>query len=519
MGLLDNFLGKKKEPPMPTSTGTTSPATARLSPSTERRERYPWGRSFSVLSYGVLLSLLSASGVAQTTALSVVQAADYRPYVAPGSLAVVFGQNLAGATVSAQLDSSGQLPTQLSGTSVQICGENAGLIFVSPMQINLFIPGDLQPGLCSVQVQTTASSISGSVDIRPVSPGIFVLNNQLGGAAVLDGLTFKLGPFYAKNPTGDPTYLAFFGTGFRNAIASILVDSASPGVTGQIVDTTGKVWPTPVLYAGPVPGSFGLDQVNVVLPPDLDATGYASFSIVAGSVSSNTVTFGIRDSVKPEVFGLSTPAALPGTTIPVFGQHLGLASMVKPGRIQVQLSMPSAATTVISPTLVSGSELDFIVPLTSDGHSATFSGPVSVCVIVDSDTACAQQALNILPQLAPSLPVGQTLLNAIQSASANTINMLNSLGESQAATQVANKTAILVESETEADRRRNRRPSAVRDVYPRGWLHVQFSVRSELYRSYRESDSDHCGRSSRLTSHRCSDSQAKQIQAPTRRYN
>jgi len=77
----------------------------------------------------------------------VVQAADYRPYVAPGSLAVVFGQNLAGATVSAQLDSSGQLPTQLSGTSVQICGENAGLIFVSPMQINLFIPGDLQPGL------------------------------------------------------------------------------------------------------------------------------------------------------------------------------------------------------------------------------------------------------------------------------------------------------------------------------------------------------------------------------------
>jgi hypothetical protein len=97
--------------------------------------------------------------------------------------------------------------------------------------------------------------------------------------------------------------------------------------------------------------------------------------------------------------------------------------MVKPGRVQVQLSMPSAATTVISPTRVSDSEVDFIVPLTSDGHSATFSGPVSVCVIVDTDTACAQQALNILPQLAPSLPVGQTLLNAIQSASANTINM------------------------------------------------------------------------------------------------
>jgi hypothetical protein len=159
-----------------------------------KRGSDPSINSAIMLRYGLLLTALAVSASAQTVALSVVQAADYRPYVAPGSLAAVFGQNLSVGTASAELNSSGQLPTQLSGTSVQICGETAGLIFVSPTQVNLFIPTDVQPGLCSIEVQTSATSVSGSVDIRSVSPGLFVLNSRLGGAAVLARrLDFSIG--------------------------------------------------------------------------------------------------------------------------------------------------------------------------------------------------------------------------------------------------------------------------------------------------------------------------------------
>ena len=64
----------------------------------------------------------------------VTSAAGYESAVAPDSLASLFGANLAGRTVSAQLDANGNLPVELDGISVEINDRAAGLIFVSPGQ-------------------------------------------------------------------------------------------------------------------------------------------------------------------------------------------------------------------------------------------------------------------------------------------------------------------------------------------------------------------------------------------------
>src|SRR5690242_18266258 len=98
-------------------------------------------------------------GDAQTAQpqISITSAAGYQQTVAPNSLATLFGQALTGATVSAQLGPDGQLPTQLAGISVEVNGEAAQLIYVSPSQINFVVPESTAAGTATVVVRSTSS--------------------------------------------------------------------------------------------------------------------------------------------------------------------------------------------------------------------------------------------------------------------------------------------------------------------------------------------------------------------------
>src|ERR1019366_3328227 len=88
----------------------------------------------------ILLTFLAASAaIAQSNPISVVNAASYDRTIAADSLATIFGAGLAQTTASATLDPSGQLPTELASTSVEINGVLAPLVYVSPGQINLVV--------------------------------------------------------------------------------------------------------------------------------------------------------------------------------------------------------------------------------------------------------------------------------------------------------------------------------------------------------------------------------------------
>ena len=66
--------------------------------------------------------------------------------VAPGSLLSLFGRELAGETVAATVGEDGLLPTTLAGISVLVGGLPAPLLYVSPEQINLQVPFEVEPG-------------------------------------------------------------------------------------------------------------------------------------------------------------------------------------------------------------------------------------------------------------------------------------------------------------------------------------------------------------------------------------
>lgn len=219
-----------------------------------------------------------------------VNAASYGAASAPDSLATIFGANLAQGTASATLDAAGQLPTELAGTRVEIAGVAAQLFYVSPTQINLVVPAGIDPGTVVVAVISTASGASktDTAFLRAAAPGVFSSDGTgTGPGAILNAVTYAPAPFFvqtAANGADTRTRLAVYGTGFRNANRVVAVAQ----------DPLGNRYNLTVEFAGPAPGFFGLDQANLLLPPDLDGAGAVTLSLGADGNPANSVTFQVN---------------------------------------------------------------------------------------------------------------------------------------------------------------------------------------------------------------------------------
>jgi type 1 glutamine amidotransferase len=141
--------------------------------------------------------------------------------ISPGSLVSMYGSNLTSGV------SMGGWSERLAGTRVLINGTAARLLFASPGQINLYVP----PEIAAPVEVTVQAPLSSSVNSRPAlarsTPGIF-----------------------AVTPVAE-RYVTIWATGLYGVV------SPRVAVNGQAAN---------VLYAGPAPGFFGLDQINIELP-------------------------------------------------------------------------------------------------------------------------------------------------------------------------------------------------------------------------------------------------------------
>jgi|HubBroStandDraft_1064217.scaffolds.fasta_scaffold01942_5 uncharacterized protein (TIGR03437 family) len=185
-------------------------------------------------SFPLTLTVTPAVQTPSVVVTGITNAADFHPDVAPGSLAAVWGSNLAGQNVS-----------------VTFNGIAAKLLYTGAQQINLQIPAALG-GQTSAKVVVTADSAASApftVPLAAVAPAIFtpgVLNqdNTVNSSA---------------NPATLGSVLQIFLTGMPDsgAIATVTIQNR-----GGLVP----------LYAGAAPGLLGLQQVNVAVPADLNAT-------------------------------------------------------------------------------------------------------------------------------------------------------------------------------------------------------------------------------------------------------
>jgi len=325
------------------------------------------------------LALLASLSFAQTQPFAVVSAASYQAVVAPDSLATIFGVNLAAAAASATLDANGQLPTVLGGTTVMVDGVAAALIYVSPSQINLAIPGAATAGASSVVVESsiTGGKQAGTMQVATSAPGVFTADaSGKGAGAILNAVTYLGAPFLVETPENGGsdlrTRLAVYSTGLRHA----------GQVLAQGQDATGTRYNFTVEYAGAAPGYFGLDQVNIVLPPELDGAGVVSLLVTTESAAANMVTFQM--------------GSLPSTAIRLTGLNLS-QSFVNAGDSvtgTVELNAP-ARSTGLPVSLRSSSpaiQLPLSVTIPAGQASAQFSIATSATVTTVGTATITAQA-------------------------------------------------------------------------------------------------------------------------------
>ena len=305
--------------------------------------------------------------------------------MAPDSLAALFGVNLAGSTASATLDQNGQLPTQLGGTSVEVNGEAASLLYVSSTQINFVVPGDTVTGTANVLVRNTSTGAaqSAAMLVQSTAPAVFSADGTgKGPGAILNAVTYATAPFLTVTDiagSDQPTILAVYATGIRYAA----------NVGASATDASGDTYNLTVVFAGPAPGYFGLDQVNIVLPPDLDGTGVVSLALTADGSASNLVTF--------------LMASLPANSI-----HLGGLSF--------------------SPSYVNGGN-SATLTVSLNGLARTFGLPVS---LRSSNNAVAQVPLQV------TVPAGKASTQVTVSTSpVTTVQTVTITGQAAGVSQTA----------------------------------------------------------------------------------
>ena len=249
----------------------------------------------------------------------VVNAASFWPILAPGSIASVFGQNLASSTAQAQ---SYPLPVTLAGSSVTVNGVPAPLFYVSPNQINFQVPSSTNAGpgegigfgSASVVVVTAGgASEPASANTYPRSFGIFTLDGTgCGPAAVLnikpDG-TVSVNS--ASNGASPGDYIAIYGTGLGAVYyppadgSPALANPLSWGPYGSGVTFDGQV--VGATYEGRAPGLVGVDQLNVLVPAGvrqgcavpLQAEAGLTIQAEAGSPVSVSIHSGGGECVDP----------------------------------------------------------------------------------------------------------------------------------------------------------------------------------------------------------------------------
>lgn len=244
------------------------------------------------------LTLATKTGI---TSIANVSAASFQLLapMAPGAVGSSFGQNLAPAAVAA---TSFPLPTAFGDMTLAITDsagveQPAPLYYASPTQINFVVPDTAALGAATVSVKTLGQVVArGPLVISAVSPSLFTANMSGSGppAAIAkitaaDGSLSLQWVFSCNLSTGgcapypidvgaaSNVTLALFGTGIRGFSALAAMTATIGGVD------------SPVIGAGPVQGSVGLDEVDVSLPATLAGRGEVDLRLTVDGKGANTV--------------------------------------------------------------------------------------------------------------------------------------------------------------------------------------------------------------------------------------
>jgi uncharacterized protein (TIGR03437 family) len=222
-------------------------------------------------------------------------------YIAPGEIISIFGSNLGPSmAASFKLNSSGGVDNTLAGVQVLFNGNPGTPLYVSPTQINVTVPWEIN-GQTTASVVVSFNSIQSAplnLSVTPQSPGLFTINAQGTGQVaafnqngVPNGAS---GQGYAPAPQG--SVIAVLGTGGGQTTPPGTSGSVTPipqnasgllKIPGTITATIGGQ-PATVEFAGEAPGLVtGVFQINIQVPMGVSGSSLPVTITINGATTNN----------------------------------------------------------------------------------------------------------------------------------------------------------------------------------------------------------------------------------------
>ncbi len=229
---------------------------------------------------------------------SILNGADFVPGpFAVNSVISLFGSNLSYSPPVGLASNATSLPLQLGGVQVSINGLWAPLIYVSPTQINLLVPGYFNPGNVNVVVNRQGwYGPTATITLVPVAPQLFATSD---GFVIAQHADYSQITSNAPAVPGETIILYVTGLGADPSMNTIAGEADIPGgpaptntnlqvlFNGTAVASWangGNQGTSNIQYAGVTPGSPGIYQINLILPGNLPAN--PQIQVTAGGQTS-----------------------------------------------------------------------------------------------------------------------------------------------------------------------------------------------------------------------------------------
>ena len=220
------------------------------------------------------------------------------------------------ATASTPLTSQTASPSsgayELADVSVTFNGRAALVRSVSPTQLTFTVPGLVTSGMAEILITSRDGHIARTTgQVIGLNPQIL---SRFGGTsesgAILSADSFTEGAFSTTTSSllglDSQMRLAIWASGISSGLQNTNMSNDVWLGNGQVLlnfadlvsvearTSNGTVFNLPVEYAGAQGQVRGLDQVNVVLIPELANAGTVQLTIVAGGKRSNSMTVVIQ---------------------------------------------------------------------------------------------------------------------------------------------------------------------------------------------------------------------------------
>jgi uncharacterized protein (TIGR03437 family) len=237
----------------------------------------------------------------QPTIAGVLDAAQGKTTIAPGSYVAIYGSGLSDYTAA---EATPTLPLALQGVNVSFDAPSANisvpgeLIYVSPTQVNVQVPWELQGLNSSVQMKVTLYEYEygnlATATVADTAPSFFETTPGAEVAALVAGTYTYVTP---TSPVARGTAVQLYA----NGLGPVNNQPASGGVAPSTKTASTKATPTvtiggktaAVSYCGLAPGYPGLYEIDVTVPAAsvLTTTGAQTVSLtIAGQTATSTIT-------------------------------------------------------------------------------------------------------------------------------------------------------------------------------------------------------------------------------------